>query len=168
MSDTRTRLQPWRTDLGLRITGTPRHTDPFLGAATEVRDALAYTAWHLLRAGWTGRMAPVTEKMVDRVTHPRPGDLVYIPDSLRRRAPDGHRRKGFGYLIVARWEWWHTDAEWQQSIADGEWGADDDRPTDKAYYLQYGPNPFDVCRWVDCECRLIPHLPTSADDWSTL
>lgn len=28
-------------------------------------------------------------------------------------------------------------------------------PTERIFYIQYGPNPDDVCRWENAQCRVI-------------
>jgi hypothetical protein len=66
------------------------------------------------------------------------------------------RTMGFGILIAHREEWAQTDEEYQQSIDAGEVGADDKRWRDSAWYVQYGPQPDDVCRWVNCSFIAVP------------
>lgn len=142
------------------ITGTLL-TDDLLSleeSAVAHRDALINMARLLWNAVLVGEPAPVVKEMLARIRSPRPGDLVVEHSVLYRRDPDT-RMKGLGILIETRHEWATTDDEWAARLADPEELGlleDEDRSTDEAWYVQYGPNPEDVCRWVDCEFFALP------------
>ncbi|HEY6493305.1 MAG TPA: hypothetical protein VIZ43_08540 [Trebonia sp.] len=158
------------------ITGTLRDQDDLLsleGKAVAVRKMMAGLASVLRNAVMVGQPAPVVQRMSERMRDPQPGDLVTETSTMGRKADDWF--KGFGILIAHRLEWWTTDAEWEQSVAeeracheeflrgpyahpgdaDEPWEPDE-RLTDHAWYVQYGPGPGDVCRWVNCEFTVVP------------
>ena len=96
------------------------------------------------------------QEILDRMNTPVAGDLV-VEESVRSRAPWERRRRSFGVLLLHRKEWAHSDEEWEAAVADGEFGPDDDRWTHTAWYVQYGPNAGDVCRWTDCRFVAVLH-----------
>lgn len=99
-----------------------------------------------------GHRAPVVERMWERITHPEIGDLVMATDHRTRE------HKAFGYLVAERKEWWTTDEEWEKIVAeDPDYYGD--RSIDYAYYIQYGPQPVDVCRWTNCTVIMVPTDP---------
>ncbi len=130
-----------------------RAGDPLVTGDQAVVDLLVRVAYNThTRTGM--RSAPIGEALRDRINNPRPGDPVYVPDSLARRQDDDGRRKGVGYLVVQRTEWFHTEQRWADGAAD-EW-AGDPRPTDRVFYVQYGPDPGDICRWENARCYALP------------
>jgi len=158
------------------ITGTLRDQDDLLsleGKAVAVRKMMAGIASVLRSAVMVGQPAPVVRRMSDRMREPQPGDLVMETSTMYRDAEDWH--KGFGILVARRQEWWTTDAEWEQEVAEeraaheeflrGPYAQPGDaaepwepgeRQTDHAWYVQYGPEPGDICRWVNCEFTMVP------------
>lgn len=130
---------------------------------------VAYNAWRQM--GSTHNAAPCAQALSDRIMHPQPGDPVYVPDSFR--LDEDGRRKGVGYLIVERTEWWHSDEDWLNRADDegttafqawtyGEplvWNplTHPKRPKEDVFYVQYGPNPADICRWGNASCNAIPY-----------
>lgn len=115
-----------------------------------VRDLLRGLARHLGSATLVGNPAPVVERMAERLRRPRPGDLVVESSTIFRGGDSAI--KGLGILLAERDEWWHSDEEWGQVVADG-W---DKRPVDHAWYVQYGSAAVDVCRWTNCSFTVIP------------
>jgi hypothetical protein len=155
------------------ITGTDRAEDDLLSLnppALARRRLMCGMADCLQAACLVGDPAPVVARMWERMKTPQPGDLV-IEDTARIgwRGDADRQVKGFGILITHRREWWHTDAEWAAELeqeraaheeflrgkysqpGDGPFNpADHERPTDHAWYIQYGPAAADICRWVNC------------------
>jgi hypothetical protein len=157
------------------ITGTDRCDDGLLGlsdTALTVRARFISLTRMLRSAVLVGDPAPVAQRIWQRMGEPRPGDLVVETSTIARNAGDFY--KGFGFLIGHRTEWWHTDEQWQarliQAQADHEVflasvyarpgdppePPEAERPTDDAWYVQYGPSATDVCRWVNCDFITIP------------
>lgn len=122
------------------------------------RDALIAMASHLSGACLVGDPAPIVERMDKRIRAPQPGDLV-VEVSTQYTADAGRRIKGLGILLEQRVEWWETDAEWEAIKAEDGTLEDAERMTDRAWYIQYGPEPGDVCRWVNCQFTVIPTDP---------
>lgn len=140
------------------ITGVDRTGDPLLCLEDDhlpVKAALIVMARHLSTATMVGNPAPVVERMGGRLRSPQVGDLVVEQSNAASMRRDGWGR-GFGYLVERRREWWHTDEEWTALLADGEYAEDDERPTDDAWYIQYGPAAADICRWTNCSFLVIP------------
>lgn len=132
-----------------------RTGDPLLCSDLAVVEMIAYVAYNAWRQmGSTHNAAPCAQALSHRIMHPQAGDPVYVPDSFRRSASADHRRKGIGYFVVERMEWYQTDEEWAEEVAD--WG-DSPRPTDQVFYVQHGPDPGDICRWEDASCHTIPY-----------
>jgi hypothetical protein len=166
------------------ITGTLHDPPGILSLeedAVEVRRALMGATRCLMRATLVGNPAPVVARMSTRMRDPQPGDLVMETSSTCRLQAEDFCR-AFGILLAHRTEWWTTDAEWEQSVAgeraahkeflrgpyaipgdrDEPWEPDE-RMTDHAWYVQYGPQPQDVCRWVNCEFAAVPADPHFAE-----
>lgn len=133
------------------ITGTDRTGDYLLSLddpATAHREALIAMARLLREACLVGRPAPIVARIGERIHTPQIGDLVVEQSAIWTRPAEG-----FGYLIERREEYWHTDEQWQADLA--AW-CGDPRPTDEAWYVQYGPQPVDVCRWTNCSFIVLP------------
>lgn len=153
------------------VTGTERD-EPFLSldeSVVSIRDTLRGLAQHLQTATLVGNPAPVVARMSERIRSPRPGDLVVEVSTLY--GPFGDRViKGIGILLVERREWWETDDEWRAQIERGEVYPDEERSTDHAWYIQYGPHAADVCRWTNCSFIVLPmpderfHPPVGTSD----
>ena len=148
-----------------------RPDDPLLTGDQQVVDVIvrvAYNAWRQM--GSTHNAAPCAQALSDRILNPRPGDPVYVPDSLRHDE-DG-RRKGVGYLVVARTEWAQPDEDWLAADDEGTsafqawtWGeplvwnplTHPKRPKEDVFYVQYGPKSADICRWGNASCQALPY-----------
>lgn len=155
------------------IRGTDRSGDPLLSlAATDIatRDAIITLTYHLQRATFVGHPAlqratldghpaPIVQRMFDRMRAPQPGDLVVELSVLHRSDPET-RMHGLGYLVEKRDEWATTDDVWERDVAESPWLVDEGRAADTAWYVQYGPDPADVCRWTNCDFLMVP---TAAD-----
>ena len=162
------------------ITGTLHEPPGVLSLeddAVEVRRALMGVTRCLMRATLVGDPAPVVARMHERMRDPQPGDLVMETSSTYRlHAEDFYR--AFGILLAHRTEWWTTDAEWEKTVAEDRAAHEEflngpysipgdrdepwepvERTTDHAWYVQYGPKPEDVCRWVNCEFVTVPADP---------
>lgn len=116
-----------------RPVGVYRGDDPLVDLALPiaVRDAIAQAAYQSWRqAGYM--TAPCGRRFSDRIHHPRPGDLVYVPDSFRR--DEDTRRKGFGYLIAVR----------------------NEPVVGEVFYIQYGQSADDVCEWGNARLMVVP------------
>lgn len=156
-----------------------RSDDPLMigdQATVDMLVQVAYNAWRQM--GSTHNAAPCAQAPADRIIHPQPDDPVYVPDSIRRSATDDTRRKGVGYLVVERTEWFHTDEDWpavgegedpdhKWASPFGEWTDGEPlawnplthpkRPTERVFYVQYGPEPVDICRWENASCYAMPY-----------
>lgn len=135
--------------------------------AVPFRDAIIILARHLDTATLVGNPAPVVKRMSDRMRHPQTGDLVVTNMAQVTRDPDT-RLKGLGVLIQPeRREWAETDAEWAAFCAEeialspepetlALITSEENRGTDTAFYVQYGPAAIDVCRWTNEEATMVP------------
>lgn len=166
--------QPWE---GMRGSGTTR-TDLLLSledGALAHREAITATAMWLERTVNVGDPVPIFQRMRDRLSTPRPGDLVVSPAiAANRRRDPATRLQAFGVLLARRDEWHHTDDEWLNEDADdpygssfAQWTADTPRVydplrhparpiEDDVHYVQYGPHPDDICRWTDATFVTVP------------
>lgn len=115
------------------------------------RECLIALAHHLSAAVLVGNPAPVVRRMNARMHQPVPGDLAVATEILHGRRDPDDRIKGLGILLGRRLEWAETDAEWAALLETEPYFADEDRTTETAYYLQYGPAAGNVCRWVNSE-----------------
>lgn len=159
------------------INGTARTGDDLLSLEDEaiaVRKVLVNLMTVIRKTTLVGQPAPIVRDISDRMGHPVPGDLVVeASTTLHRQTGDWYR--GFGILLEHRREWWETDADWEVMVAQGradheeflrgpyahpgdadEPWEPDERRTDDAWYVQYGPGERDICRWVNCEFMMVP------------
>lgn len=150
------------------VAGSPR-TDWLLELDTEAmphRDALAAMAFHLQRATLVGTRAPIVQQMWDRISAPRVGDLVVESTYYFPNRDMDHRAKSLGILLAHREEWAQTDEEWaaeaeadracnRENGYEPDLGIERARETD-AWYIQYGNDAVDVCRWTNCTFYAIP------------
>lgn len=161
------------------ITGTARGADDLLSleaSALAARKVIIGMTAVLQRVTLVGDPAPVTKRVYERMKNPQPGDLVLETSTMYRESEHWYTR--LGILLAHRTEWFETDAEWEQQVAAeraahdqflrGPYGrpgdADipfepDERMTDHAWYIQYGPQADDVFRWVNCSFVAIPADP---------
>jgi hypothetical protein len=124
------------------------------------RELLISMALHLRTAVMVGSPAPVVRRVNERMRSPRPGDLVVTAEVLHGRRDPEDRVHGFGIFLAARREWMASDAEWAAQRATETIGvpdlSDEGRPTDNVFYIQYGPEPGDICRWHNSEAVVLP------------
>lgn len=121
-----------------------RHVESF--------DLIMALCRHLMTAILVGHPAPIVAEMDARMRSPQVGDLVVEWTALNHRLDFDRRVKGFGYLLAIREEWFDSAAEWAAfEVDDPECATESNRATDTAWYVQYGPNPTDVCRWTNCQ-----------------
>lgn len=149
-----------------------RAGDPLVTGERDVVDMLVQVASNAQRQmGSTHNAAPCAQALSDLIYHPRPGDPVYVPDARGR--DEDTRRKGVGYLVVERTEWWHSDEDWLTRADDEGCTAFEawtygqplvwdplihpKRPSARVFYVQYGPDPGDICRWENATCYAIPY-----------
>lgn len=140
------------------IVGTDRSASDLLSLddrALEHRDALIVMARSLHTAALVGNRAPAVHRIYVRMTNPTPGDLV-VETTRAMRAIGDLRVRGFGILLAQRTEWTDTDAEWAAAKEEDPSLIEADRSAEPVYYVQYGPAPADVCRWVNCEFLTLP------------
>ncbi len=141
------------------VRGVDRTGNDFLSldpSAVYHRDVLMALARHFYTAIRVGEPAPVVQRMYADVVNPKVGDLV-VENARGFYAKDlDTRLKAMGFLVERRREWWQTDEEYQKALDEGEQDPDDERPTDEAWYVQYGPDPGDICRWTNCDFIAIP------------
>lgn len=124
-------------------------------AAVAHRDALRAVVYHLWSATLIGNPAPIVRHMYERISHPRVGDLVIETSGIFRFRDDLETRtQALGILLEHRREWWHTDEEWARELAEEPY--EDERPTEDAWYVQYGSSAEDVCRWTNCDFITVP------------
>lgn len=149
------------------ITGIDRSDSDLLSLdpqATAHRTALQAMAQYMSRVARLGNRSEVAQQMQQRIENPRPGDLVAeISVPITSRVPA--RPNALGYLIEQRREWGEYDTEWEQEKADDGTLDDGDRTTDTAWYIQYGPQATDVCRWTNCEFVVIPDHRDMEEAW---
>jgi hypothetical protein len=137
------------------IVGTLRDEDDLLSLddkAIPRRMMMANLALCLESAVLVGNPAPIVQRMGERMRKPEPGDLVLERTRFGRYSDV----EAFGFLVAHRDEWWDTDEEYQRHVADGAVGADEPRSVDHAWYVQYGPQPGDMYRWVNCSFITVP------------
>lgn len=166
------------------ITGTDRTEDDLLSledAAIPRRLLMIGMAHCLRKATLVGNPAPIVARMNERIRDPQPGDLV-VEESTAYRRDEDTQVKAFGILLAHRTEWAQTDEEWAADVeqerkaheeflrgpyaqpgdADEPWEPDE-RMTDHAWYVQYGPKAGDICRWTNCSFVAIPTDPRAVD-----
>jgi hypothetical protein len=125
--------------------------------AAPHRETLIAMARHLHTATLVGDPAPVVRRMCDRLRSPEPGDLVVTAEVMHGRRDPDSRLKGLGIYLGSRTEWELTDAQWEAYKAEDGCGlTDEDRVTDDVFYIQYGPDPGDICRWHNSSAVVLP------------
>lgn len=140
------------------VRGVDRTGNDFLSlddSAIYHRQVLMALARHLYAAIRVGDPAPVVQRMYVDVVNPKVGDLV-VENAKGLYAKDlDTQLKALGFLVERRREWANTDEEHQALVDDGALDPED-RMTDEAWYVQYGPHPGDICRWANCNFIAIP------------
>lgn len=136
-----------------RPVGTDRPDDPVLTMTAEQKAVLLDAVWY----GWslTGTAsAPIGRALTNRRLHPRPGDLVIIPDAMSAPMSSvSTPARGVGYLLEERWEPIVGEDEWVR-VGDEEYAGV--CPEEIVFYVQYGPRAEDVCRWENAGCHAVP------------
>jgi len=134
-----------------QVTGMARIGDPLVQFGRDVEAARA-TIVGLTRLLLAATEPAVSATLARCLTEPRPGDYVIV------RRGDGtwtegeiSWREAFGVLLVARTE--------QSSAA----GPDIPGEPVNVAYVQYGPRPADVTRWVAVTVLKVPVGLTPAD-----
>jgi hypothetical protein len=96
----------------------------------------------------------------------QPGDLLIESTTLYGGDHREMWMRGFGTYITDRQEWATPIEEYEEWIAEQKAYYEDSplnfhpedyvRHTDHAWYIQYGSNPGDVCRWTNCSFSVVP------------
>ncbi len=137
-----------------------RHDPPGLlsldGVAVPYRDAIVAMVRHLGSTTVVGRPAPIVAGIDKRMSEPEVGDYVVEVTGAGWSKDPRRRLMAFGVLLARRQEWATSDADWAAEVAADHGLMDDDRVREDAWYVQYGPEPEDVCRWTDCDFRMAP------------
>ncbi len=153
------------------IVGTLRDQDDLLSLdekAIPRRAMMAATAMCVQDAVLVGNPVPSVKRIRERMSNPQVGDLVLETSRFYRSYL---QVESFGILLARRAEWAQTDDDWNQEItreieAAKEWGytyQPEARPIDRdTWYVQYGPQPDDICRWHNCSFITIPTEPRFA------
>jgi hypothetical protein len=118
-----------------RPQGIPRN-DVWLSLeddAWPTREMLVKHLSDVYRIALMAAHAPAGKNYFDRMNSPQSGDLVF---EYMMRDPN----HGIGYLVEKRRELVWPDAEDER----------DREITEEVWYVQYGQNPEDVCRWENC------------------
>lgn len=150
------------------VSGIKRTRDDLLAldeAAMQRRVVILQIATELWRSALNGAHTESGRALYERMANPRMGDLVV--ETVGMRTPLGRDSEGdaravtcFGILLGERTEWACTDEKWREYQAEaeseGEPLPDDSRVTTEAAYVQYGPEPGDICRWVNCSLIALP------------
>lgn len=124
-------------------------------SAIQHRTLIQLLAWELHSA--TLRYG---NELGDRIRRPQTGDLVIeTTRGVIAAARGTPMPEAFGYLLGRRVEWTETDEEWAQIVAEQRLSAGEKRWTDDVWYVQYGPEPEDVCRWLNCSFAAVPSSP---------
>lgn len=136
--------------------------------ARGAREALT-TVWrHLYSACLVGNPAPIVAEMYAWMKRVKPGDLVIEwAMGTSPRVDPNLRLMALGYLIEHRDEWAESEADWKAfAVEDPASATEDNRATDHAWYIQYGPDPADVCRWTNCNFMRVPVEPGDVREWT--
>jgi hypothetical protein len=151
-----------------QISGIQRTRDDLLSideAAMQRRVVILTIARELWVSALNGAHLERGRALYERMQYPKVGDLVAETVGMShptRPDADGDARAltCFGILLGRRTEWACSDEEWQryreEGEADGYPMPDESRVTTEAAYVQYGPSPDDICRWVNCSIIALP------------
>lgn len=102
------------------------------------RDALITLTFQLWEACLVGNPVPKVAAMYERMQHPQVGDLVVECTRAGYSSNQVLRQRGLGFLLAK-----HTETVRHSDP--------DDPATEVAWYVQYGPDPADVCRWTNVQ-----------------
>lgn len=139
-----------------RLHGTDRTGDPLLSldeACLPIRVLVMSSQWYATYLfGMAG--APIGINWQRRYREPRPGDLCFATDhAINPRADADTLLKSFGYFLGEQREPIYDDETWAK--VQDQYDDRKDCPTERVFYIQYGPKPDDVCRWEDAQCQVI-------------
>jgi len=140
------------------VKGTDRSEDYLLSLdpkALSVRAVIMALAKHLGDATLVGNPAPRVARMRERMTAPQIGDLVVEESKALHSRDEIVKAQGFGILLAVRDEWCVRDEDWEKEKTEYDL-RDEDRAHDRGWYVQYGCDPGDVCRWTDCSFMVVP------------
>jgi hypothetical protein len=139
-----------------RLLGTDRTGDPLLSldeACVPWRRLLISSQW------WANYLhgipyAPIGVDWQERQRKPRPGELCFATDhAISPDADDKLIAKSFGYFLGEQREPIYDDETWAE--VQDQYDDRKDCPTERIFYIQYGPAPDDVCRWENAQCQVI-------------
>ena len=142
------------------ITATLRADDDLLSladAAAPRREMMIAMGRHLWSMTLCAHQAPDGKEMFRRMNNPRVGDLVMENGRI-------DPIWGLGILLAHRDEWACSDKDWEQWQADEPQAYDGERPIERrVYYIQYGSDAIDICRWANASFIALPTERSS--DW---
>lgn len=150
-------------------TGYPEHHEGVRGIARNepwlsleedswpIQEAIIALTRKVMSCCTVGNPAPSVTEVWQKMKNPQVGDFVVEPWVYKRASLD-KKMKSLGYLVAKRTEWAETEEEFQKYILEDPDYAED-RSTDIGWYIQYGPNPEDVCRWTNCDIYAVPFSP---------
>lgn len=139
-----------------RLVGTDRSADPLLNldeAFLPFRALVMSSQWYATYLfGMAG--SPIGEHWQRRYRQPRPGELCFATDyAINTRADADTLMKSFGYFLGEQQEPIYDEATWEQ--VQSQYEDRTECPTERVFYIQYGPKPEDVCRWENASCQVI-------------
>lgn len=129
------------TEISARPVGVQRDDDllALADAAVAHRRALVTLAHTVLSFAHVGGTSPVCQDIWTRMRTPVPGDFVVEwTKGMSPRADRDTMVQANGILLGHQ----------REQIGDGE--------SEDVWYVQYGPAPEDVCRWVNAEFFAFP------------
>lgn len=151
-----------------RLLGTDRSADPLLTldeAFLPFRVLVMNSQWYATYLfGMAG--SPLGREWQRRYRKPEPGDLCFATDHALYSHTDPRFNadtlmKSFGYFLGEQREPIYDDETWAR--VREQYGDRKDCPTERIFYLQYGPKPDDVCRWENASCQVIATREISAE-----
>lgn len=139
-----------------RLHGIDRTDDPLLSldeSFLPFRVLVMSSQWYATYLfGMAG--APIGIDWQRRYREPKPGELCFATDwAINSRADADTLMKSFGYFLGEQQEPIYDDETWAK--VQDQYGDRKDCPTERVFYIQYGPKPDDVCRWEDARCQVI-------------
>lgn len=148
------------------VSGVDRTRDDLLSlekAALARRVIMIDMAEKIYRLTLWAPHTPERAAEFSRMKNPRMGDLVMEVTIMRAFRDIETRASGFGILLGERTEWSSTDEQWNayvaESAAEGLALTEEDRVTETAWYVQYGPAAGDICRWANADFIAVPVGP---------
>lgn len=155
-----------------RLRGTDRTGDPLLTldeAFLPFRSLVMISQWYATyMMGMAG--SPIGQRWQSRYRKPVPGDLCYAIDHALYAPTDPRFNadtvmKSFGYFLGEQQEPIYDDATWAE--VQDQYDGRKDCPTERIFYIQYGPKPDDVCRWENASCQVIAtrEISNELDRW---